>query len=149
MSVCVRKRVCVRVRVSACARVTVSRWQPRFGEGGKLREMVRASFATFVMNYEDMVAAGEARSAVLKLQAATRQHWGQDSESAHSTLVSWGKLIREKFDQDNLPLFMYNTPEAKPILELLLKMDAKMDARCYFWLCLCICACLCLYLYRL
>jgi hypothetical protein len=115
--------------------------------------MVCAGFATLLMNYEDMLTSGEACSSLFKLQVATRQHWGGGAEVVHATLVAWGKLIREKFDKDNSPLFMFQAPEAKPMLDLLMKMDSKMDVRCFVYMCVslsvsvsvsvCVCVCVC------
>ena len=79
--------------------------------GGRLRQAVRAAFASQVMYYEERVKAREC-SDVLKAmrEVLVRVHLvGPDPTAAHGTLIRWGKLLRVRFDTVNMSLTMRET----------------------------------------
>lgn len=61
--------------------------QPRLLTEGEHRFVVETGIASLLMNYEEMLAAGEAVSVLVKLQNNTKIQWGGDVEVSNSTYI--------------------------------------------------------------
>ena len=73
-----------------------------------------------------MSVAGEAREALLHLQAVVRRRWTSGSD-AHAVLCAWGKKIRDKFATDNTPVLVDGVPDLRPVVELLQSMKETIN----------------------
>jgi hypothetical protein len=104
--------------------------QPRFHRQGVQREVVKAAFATLIMHYEAMLAAGEATTVLVALQHNTRIHWLGSQGNSHDVLCAWGKQVADRFHLDNLPVQTYSaeSPQLTAVMEELVAQRRKNDA---------------------
>ena len=102
--------------------------QPRLKQGGDHRWIVDTGFATLLVHYQEMLAAGEATDVLVKLQTHTRKLWGGEID-AHSMLLSWGTLIRRKFESDNLPVTCrtQHFPQIAPVVQQVVDMGTRLS----------------------
>jgi len=78
---------------------------PAMLRGGSLREFSRVMLATLIMNYGEMDRRCEANLVVAKMRNNfVSLKFAQNPSVAHELLVKWGKVIKARFDVDNLPL---------------------------------------------
>ena len=104
--------------------------QPRFQIGGDLRPVIVASGARLIMEYPQLRAANEVSQVLLALEQAVTSTWQLTGVSAHEQLASWAKMIRTRFDTDNLSVTARcdEFPVLEPLVDRLTQMQSKVDA---------------------
>ena len=77
---------------------------PRLCRGGELRPLLHATLASMVMYYEERFVAKEMHTVLAWMQDACTSILGITQADAHTKLITWGRVIKEQFDMDNIRL---------------------------------------------
>ena len=104
-------------------------FQPRFQIAGDLRPVIIASGARLIMEYPQLRAANEVSQVLTVMEQAVTSAWNLGGESAQDKLESWAKLIRARFDTDNLSVTARcdEFPVLEPLVDRLTQMQSKVD----------------------
>jgi hypothetical protein len=92
--------------------------------------VIIATGARLIMEYPQLRAANEVSQVLLALEQAVTSTWHLTGVSAHEQLTSWAKLIRTRFDTDNLSVTSRcdEFPVLEPLVYRLTQMQSKIDA---------------------
>ena len=86
---------------------------PAMLDGGELRPFSLAMGATLVMNYEESSNAVEVRIVTGRMrEAMIAARFATTEGVAHQLLCEWGRLIKQQFNADNLPITASGSADA-------------------------------------
>jgi hypothetical protein len=82
------------------------------------------------MEYPQLRAANEVSQVLLALEQAVTSTWKLTGETAQQQLTLWAKLIRTRFDSDNLSVTARcdEFPVLEPLVDRLTQMQSKVEA---------------------
>lgn len=81
------------------------------------------------MEYPRLRDANEVRQVLMTLEKGVHTTWDLKGITAQDHLRSWSRLIRTRFDTDNLPLTARcdEFPVLQPLIDRLTQMESKVD----------------------